>query len=121
MVVPIREFVFVIIGSLVVSLVLLAVIWPWARVPRRLVAIAISAAAGILVWNLALDVTNAAALNVDSRFLGLSVQDVGSGVAAFLVTLLVLRFVTERTEPPRRALTASAVVGVVTILVDLFG
>jgi|ERR1051326_1986710 hypothetical protein len=121
MVVPVREFVFVIVGSLVLGLVLLAVVWPWARVPRRLAAIGLSAAAGIFIWNLALDVTGAAALNVDSRFLGLSVQDVGSGVAAFIVILLVLRFATERTEPAWRALTAAAVVGVVTIAVDLLG
>ena len=53
--------------------------------------------------------------------LGLSVQDVGSGVGAFLITLLVLRFVTNRQEQIGRVLVASAIVGVITIVVDLFG
>ena len=53
--------------------------------------------------------------------LGLSVQDVGSGVLAFVTTALVLRLVTDRAEPASRVLGASGIVGVVTILVDLFG
>ena len=121
MVVSLREFMFVIVGSVVVSLAILAAVWPWARDLRRLVVIAVAAVIGIMLWNIALNVTNASALNVDSPFLGLSVQDVGSGVAAFLVTLLALRFITDRASPMTRILGASAIVGVVTILVDLFG
>ena len=121
MVVEVREFVFVTVGSLVVSLVLLAALWPWARQARRLIAIAVATAVGIIVWNLALNLTNASALNVDSPGLGLSVQDVGSGVAAFIVTLLVLRLVTDRAEPAGRVVGAAAIVGIVTIVVDLLG
>jgi hypothetical protein len=121
MVVSPREFIFVIVGSVVVSLALLAALWSWTRQPRRLVAIALATTVGIIVWNVALNVTNATSLNVDSPVLGLSVQDVGSGVLAFVTTFLVLRFVTDRAEPAGRVLGASAIVGVVTILVDLFG
>jgi hypothetical protein len=60
-------------------------------------------------------------LNVDSPVLGLSAQDVGSGVGAFVITLLVLRFVTDKTEPVGRVTAVSAIVGVITIVVDLFG
>lgn len=121
MVVSLREFIFVITGSVVLSLAVLAAFWPWTRRLSTLVTIAVTTAVGILLWNLALNVTNASSLNVDSRFLGVSVQDIGSGIAAFLLTLLVLRFVTDRTAPISRVLGASGVVGVITILVDLFG
>jgi hypothetical protein len=120
-VVSLQEFVFVIVGSVALSLVVLAALSPRTRNPRRLIAIAVSAAVGILVWNIALDVTNASALNVDSPLLGLSAQDVGSGVAAFIVTLLVLRLVIDRAEPFSRSFSAAAVVGIVTVVVDLFG
>jgi hypothetical protein len=121
MVVSIREYIFVIVGSALISLVILAAVGRWTRQPRRLITIGLSMSAGILIWNTLLNVTNAQALNVDSRLLGLSAQDVGSGVAAFLITLLVLRFVTDKAEPASRVLTASAAVGVITVLVDLFG
>ena len=120
-VVSLREYIFVIIGSVVVSLAVLAVVFPWVRHPRTLITIALTTTLGIVIWNSLLNVTNASSLNVDSPFLGLSVQDVGSGVGAFLVTALVLRFVTHKTEPAARILSASAVVGIVTVLVDLVG
>src|SRR5205823_12534231 len=121
MVVSLREFIFVTVGSVVLSLAVLAALWPWARRPRRLTVIALTTAVGIVVWNLALNLTNATALNVDSPVLGLSVQDVGSWVLAFVTTALVLRLVTGRAEPASRVLGASGDVGLVTIGVDLFG
>jgi membrane protein implicated in regulation of membrane protease activity len=121
MVVSLREFIFVGVGAVVLSLVVLAAIMPWTRQTRTLAAIAVATAIGIILWNLALNVTNASALNVDSPLLGLSVQDVGSGVGAFIATLLVLRFVTNREEPIGRILVASAIVGIITIVVDLLG
>src|SRR5439155_7738355 len=78
MVVSLREFAFVTVGSIVLSLALLAVIWPWARQIRRLTAIGVAVAVGVILWNTALNLTNASSLNVDSPLLGLSVQDVGS-------------------------------------------
>jgi len=120
MVVTLREFIYVTVGSIVLSLAVLAALWQWARHPRRLITIGLAAAIGIIAWNAALNLTNATGLNVDSPVLGLSGQDIGSGVAAFLTTLLVLRFVTDRAEPASRVLGASAIVGIVTIVVDLF-
>ena len=102
------------------SVAIIIAIWPWARQVRALVAIAVATAIGIVLWNLALNVTNASGLNVDSPLFGLSVQDVGSGAAAFVAVLLVLRFAIDRDGPVSRALGLSAVVGVATILVDLF-
>ena len=121
MVVSLREFIFVTVGSVVLSLAVLAAVWPWARQLRRLATIGLTTAVGIGVWNAALDLTNATALNVDSPVLGLSAQDVGSGVLAFVTTALVLRLVTDRAEPASRVLGAAGIAGVVTILVDLFG
>ena len=121
MVVSVREFIYVTVASVVVSLIILGLVWPRTRQARELVTIAASTAVGIIIWNLALNVTNATSLNVDSPFLGLSAQDVGSGVAAFVVTFLVLRFVSPRLEPATRVLGIAAVVGLVTLVVDLFG
>jgi hypothetical protein len=120
MVVSIREYVLVLVGSVVLSLAIVAAVWPWTRKLRILISVGLSAVVGIVIWNTLLNVTNAQSLNVDSPILGLSVQDVGSGVCAFIVTLLVLRFAA-RTESMSRTLAASATVGLVTILVDLFG
>ena len=58
MVVSLREFIFVTVGSVVLSLAVLAALWPWARRPRRLTVIALTTAVGIVVWNLALNSIN---------------------------------------------------------------
>jgi hypothetical protein len=108
------------VGSVVLSLLILAALFPWARNGRRLVLIGVACAVGIIVWNLGLNVTNATALNVDSAILGLSVQDVGSAIAAFVVTLAVLA-VADRGLPMANKLGTSAIVGLVTIIVDRFG
>jgi hypothetical protein len=120
-VVSLREYIFVILGSVVSSLAVLAIVFPWVRHARTLVTIALTTTVGIVIWNTLLNLTNASSLNVDSAFLGLSVQDVGSGVAALIVTALVLRFATHKDEPVGRVLAAAAVVGLVTVLVDLVG
>jgi hypothetical protein len=121
MVVSLREFVFVTVASVVLSLAILAALWPWAREVRRLAAIAIASALGIAAWNLALNLGNATGFNVDSPVLGLSLQDVGSGVLAFATTALVLGLLTDRAQPAGRVVGASAIVGLVTVVVDLFG
>ena len=120
MVVPIQEFVFVTVGSVVLSLVLVAALSPSAREVRILVLIGLACAIGIIVWNVALNVANAAALNVDSAVLGLSVQDIGSAVLAFGATLGAL-ILGDRGQPTSRKLGAAAIVGLVTLIVDRFG
>ena len=120
MVVPIQEFVFVTVGSVVLSLVLLTALLPWSRDVRRLVLIAVACVVGIIIWNVALNVTNAGALNVDKYVLGLSAQDIGSAVLALVVVLLTL-VVADRGQPWRHVLGASAIVGLVTLVVDRFG
>src|SRR5919202_4581751 len=107
MVVSLREFAFVTVGSVVLSLVILGALWPWARQPRRLAAVAVASAIGIVAWNAALNFGNATGFNVDSPVLGLSLQDVGSGILAFAATALMLGLVTDRDEPASRVLGAS--------------
>ena len=121
MVVSLPEFIFVTVGSVVLSLALLAALWPWARRPRRLTTIGLATAVGIVAWNAALNLGNATGFNVDSPVLGLSLQDVGSGVAAFATTALALGLLTDRAQPAGRVVGASAIVGLVTVIVDLFG
>ncbi len=120
MVVPLQEFLFVTVGSVVLSLVVVAALMPWAREVRRLVLIGAACAIGIIVWNVGLNVANATALNVDSDILGLSVQDVGSGVLAFVATLVAFAL-GDRGQPMGRVLAASAIVGLATLIVDRFG
>jgi hypothetical protein len=120
MVVPLREFLFVTIGSVALSLVILAAIWSWTHELRVLVLIGGACAVGIILWNLALNLTNATSLNVDSDVLGLSVQDVGSGVLALVAVALALAL-GYRGLSTGRVLGAAAIVGLVTIVVDRFG
>src|SRR5438067_2625482 len=120
MVVPLQEFVLVTVGSVILSLVLVAGLFPWARDVRVLVLIGLACAVGIIVWNVGLNVSNAAALNVDSAVLGLSVQDVGSAVLAF-VTALVALLLGVSGQPTGRKLSAAAVVGLATLIIDRFG
>ena len=119
MVVPIQEFVFVTVGSVVLSLALVAALFPWAREVRMLVLIGVACAVGIIVWNVALNVASAAVLNVDSAILGFSVQDVGSAVLAFVATLVVL-LLAARGQPMRSRLGTAAIVGLATLLIDRF-
>ena len=121
MVVPFYEFAFVIVVSVILSLAALYALWPWARSARRLVVIAVAMSLGIIAWNVALNVGNAASFNVDTLFLGLSLQDVGSSVVAFITTALALGLVSGGREPANRIVVAAAIVGVVTLVVDRFG
>ena len=121
MVVSVREFVFVTVGSVILSVVVLAALFPWTRRALRLATVASAAALGIIAWNVALNIGDAAGFNVDSAFLGLSLQDVGSGVLAFVTTTLALGLVIDRAESAGRVVGASAIVGLVTMIVDLFG
>ena len=120
MIVPVSEIVFVTVGSVVLSLIILAAIWTWTRSARRLVLIGTACAFGIIAWNVALDVANVGVLNVDSAFLGLSVQDVGSALLALIAVALAL-IAFDRGVPRSLSLGAALIVGLATLLVDRFG
>ncbi len=65
MVVPLQEFAFVIVVSVLLSLAALSALWPWARPARRLAVIAVAMSLGIVAWNVALNVANATSFNVE--------------------------------------------------------
>lgn len=119
MVVQPIEFVAVIVGSVVLSTIVLVALWPWARDARRLAALAVGMAIGIVAWNLMLNLTNAAAMNVDSAY-RVSGQDVGSGVFAFAVAGLALGLVADRDAKATQVVGVTAIVGIITLVVDLF-
>lgn len=50
--------------------------------------------------------------------LGLSFEDIGSGVMAFLFAALALGLGIDRAEPARNVVTSAALVGAAAILVD---
>ena len=68
-----------------------------------------------------LQLSNADNLDVDNPLLvGLSAQDVGSGVLAFLLTALPMGLIIERDEPANRVVAIAAIAGALAILVDRF-
>src|SRR6267378_3558423 len=65
--------------------------WPPSRDRRRIVVGAVAAVAAFLMWRVALVIANGANLDVDYPvLLGLSFEDIGSGVMAFLFAALAL-------------------------------
>lgn len=115
----VRDIVF---SSIVVGALAAAVLaaWPWAREKITFVVAGVAAMAGMMAWNFVLHWSNTASLNVDAPIIGLSWQDVGSGVWAFLVTALVLGLIVLREEPARRVVGAAGIAGVIAMVVDIF-
>jgi hypothetical protein len=113
------EFVAVIIGSVVLSTIVLVALWPRARDARRLAALAAGMTVGIIAWNVMLNLTNAAAMNVDSAY-RVSGQDVGSGVFAFAVAGLALGLIADRSAKASQVVGMAAIAGIITLVVDLF-
>lgn len=119
MVVGPGEIVVVTIVSIVLSIVVLAALWPWARDPRRLAALAVGMMVGIVAWNVMLDLTGAVAMNVDSAY-RVSGQDIGSGVFALAVAGLALGLVADRDAKASQVVGMATVAGIITLVVDLF-
>jgi hypothetical protein len=120
-VVSVGEIFSLVVATAVVSIALLAAILPWAREPAKLLPFVGAALAGILVWNLLLNLTHlnlthATALNVDGM-LGLSVQDLGSGIAALAFVAAVGAI---RGGRAREVAVAACVIGLVTVVIDRF-
>jgi len=109
---------FAIVAGVLAAAVLAA--WPWARHGGTFAVAGVTTALGMMVWNSILHVSNTASLNVDAPVIGLSWQDVGSGVWAFLATALVLGLFMLREQPARRVVGAASIAGVVAMVVDIF-
>src|SRR5438270_3318437 len=113
-----------VVGALLAAIVVAVVLYwryPWSRQRARLGTAAIATFVAWLLWRLVLQLSNAENLDVDNPLLlGLSAQDVGSGVLAFLFTALPLGLFSGREEPARRVVTTAAIAGALAILVDRF-
>lgn len=95
--------------------------WKWSRMRYRFLIAALATFLGFAAWNILQNNTGAdKALNIDWPIFPLSWSDVGSGVAAFVVTVVALGLMTNRKEPAGPVVTASALAGLLAMLVDLF-
>ncbi len=110
--------IFSIVAGLLAATVL--ALWPWARRDGRFIVAGVATTAGMMAWNFVLHRSNTSSLNVDAPVIGISWQDVGTGVWACTVTALVLGLVTARHEPASRVAGAAGIAGLVAMVVDIF-
>jgi hypothetical protein len=95
--------------------------WPWSRERRRMMVGALAAVVAFLIWRGALIVANGANLDIDyPLLLGLSFEDIGTGVMAFLFAALAFGLGIDRDQAARRVVTSAGLVGVAAMLVDRF-
>jgi hypothetical protein len=94
--------------------------WPWAQRRGRFAIAGIATLVSWIAWHLLLNVTRATGFDVDAPIIGLSWEDVGSGVVALFATVLVLGLVTERREAAVRVVGAASIAGLVAMVLDLF-
>jgi len=96
-------------------------LWPWARMRLRFLIGAGATFLGYEGWHLLLNVSNGRNFDVDNpALLGLSAEDVGSGIVAYVLAVLILGLVVDRKEPSERVVTAGVIVGLLAIVVDRF-
>lgn len=94
--------------------------WPWSRANGRFVVGAIATILGFVLWRLVLLSASASNLDVDGPVLGLSFEDVGSGVMAFALTALALGLWRDRTEPAGYVVSAAVIAGLLATIADRF-
>ncbi len=112
----------IVVFSVIVSLLAsgMLAIWPWTRRDGRFAVAGIAAMLGMMTWNFVLHFSNTASLNVDAPVIGLSWQDVGTGVWACTATALALGLIAARDEPARRVAGAAGIAGLVAMVFDIF-
>ena len=102
-----------------VALVLYA--WPRSRQGRRIVVATIAAVGAFLVWRAALVIANGSNLDIDyDVLLGLSFEDIGSGIMVFVFTALALGLGPDRAEAARRVVACAGLAGLAAMVVDRF-
>lgn len=94
--------------------------WSWSRQDLRYPLGAVATTVGFVLWRLVLLSADASSLDVDGPVLGLSFEDVGSGVLAFGFTTLALGLWRDREAPAWRVVTAAAIAGLLATLADRF-
>jgi hypothetical protein len=95
-------------------------VWPWARLRRRFVIAGITTLVSWIAWHLLLNATQAFGFDVDAPIIRVSWEDVGSGVVALFVTVVVFGLGTERREPASRVVAAASIAGLIAMILDVF-
>ncbi len=111
------------LGAALVGLAAAGVLyaWPPSRERRRIAVGAAAAVAGFLVWRGALIYADGANFDIDyPLLLGLSFEDIGTGVMSFLFAALAFGLVTDRADSAQRVVTSAVLVGAAAMLVDRF-
>ncbi len=108
------------LGSAVLVIIFLY-LWKWSKDHFRFAISSLSTFLGYTAWNLLQNATGAdSALNIDWPVFPMSWSDVGSGVVAFVATVIALGLLVDRDEIAWRVVAASAIAGLLSTLVDLF-
>src|SRR2546425_1386659 len=119
-----QNFLIYVVGALLAAAIVAAVLYwryPWSRPRGRLGTAAIATFVAWILWRVVLELSGGENLDVDNPLLlGLSAQDVGSGVLAFLFTALPIGLVRDRDEPAHHVVATAAIAGALAILVDRF-
>jgi hypothetical protein len=115
---PVVTYVSAVVAGVLAAGVLAA--WPWARRQGRFVVAGIATLVSWIAWHLLLNATRATGFDVDAPVIGLSWEDVGSGVVALFATVLVLGLITDRREAAVRVVGAASIAGLVAMILDLF-
>jgi len=109
------------LGLAVLVFIVLFFGWKWSKIHFRFAVTALSTFLGYTAWNLLQNATGAdSVLNIDWQFLPVSWSDVGSGVVAFVATIIALGLLTDRDEKAWRVIGAAGIAGLLSTLVDLF-
>jgi hypothetical protein len=113
----------IVLGAGLVGLVVAGALyaWPPTREGRRIVVGSVAAVAAFLLWRSALIIADGANFDVDYPvLLGLSFEDIGSGVMAFLFAALAFGLGTDRAQPAQLVVKSAAIVATAVMLVDRF-
>ena len=119
-----QDFLIYVVGALLAAVIVAAVLYwrsPWSRPRGRFGTAAIATFVAWIFSRVVLQLSNGDNLDVDNPLLlGLSAQDIGSGVLAFLLTALPMGLVSEREESAHRVMATAGIAGALAILVDRF-
>ena len=95
--------------------------WKWSKDHFRFAVSSLSTFLGFTAWNLLQNETGAdSVLNIDWLVFPMSWSDVGSGVVAFVATVIALGLLTDRNESASRVVATAGIAGLLSTLVDLF-